>query len=123
MIKPVTDQNEILKDISKYLFLKRKRLFYLDGFDDVDGMQYGYGEQSDFTVVFTPDRFETQYPVGDVYVRNIKSDIPPMTDYKYEYFPLTDKKVQSSINDKDIETINTISAKFISVTENWLGES
>ena len=96
---------EILERPFQYLYLKRKRKFKLDNTEIV----YGDGEQTHYTVVFSPNVLETQYPLYDLEIRyrNLK---PISTDYKHEYFSLEDPDTQKHISEdtaKDIvESLN-----------------
>ena len=120
MIKPVTDIKTIERDPLNYIWLKRKRRFYLDAFEGVEGMMYGDGCQSDFTVVFSPDRLQTQYPFYQFQINQTKNLVHPTEDYKNEYFPLTDESVQSKLKPEDLDLIKILLSKFVRNQEDWL---
>lgn len=87
------DMEELYKKIKEnpfgYLYLKRKRKFTMGDTD----VEYGENEQSDFCVVFSPDCLDTQFPLTDTKVR-IGRCKPIVTEYKNEYFSLSDQEIQ-----------------------------
>lgn len=122
---PQTNIQDIEKNPFSYVWLRRKRRFILDGFDSSDTDIYSCepSEQSEYTVVFSPDRLETEYPFYHVHVKNLKNKSIVHETYKHEYFTLMDNKVQESLKPEDLDTIDILLSKFIREPENWLMQS
>lgn len=91
---------EILANPFQYLYLKRKRKFKLDNTEIV----YGEGEQTHYTVIFSPNVLENQYPIYDFEFR-YRGMKPVSTDYKHEYFSLNDPETQKHITEDIAKSI------------------
>jgi hypothetical protein len=106
---------KVTRNPMDYVFLRRKRKFKMD---DVD-VTYGADEQSDFTVVFSPDLLEHQYPLIDMHSHTISRKKPSVVDMKSEYFPASDPDVQKHINDEMSSKIVEILKTFL-VSGDWI---
>lgn len=78
---------DILKEPLKYLYLRRKRLFEINGEEDD---RYGEDEQDSFALVYSPDRLETQFPLRQFNIVLPRWVKPSTSDYKNEYFSVKD---------------------------------
>ncbi len=78
---------DIATEPLKYLYLRRKRLFEINGDDDE---RYGEGEQDSFALVYSPDRLETQFPLRQFNIVMPRWAKPSTSDYKNEYFSVAD---------------------------------
>lgn len=96
-----------------YLYLRRKRQFTMDDTKVV----YGEGEQTHYTVLFSPNKLEDQYPLYDLELRT-RSMKPNITEYKNEYFLMSDPDVQKHITDDTAKKIVDLLMIFIEF-EDW----
>jgi hypothetical protein len=84
------------------IYLRRKRRFTMGETDVI----YGDHEQTDFCVVFSPDKLDTQYPLMDITAKlGRQKPISVNTDYKHEYFPMSNSDVQSCIRQETASDI------------------
>ena len=105
-IQHIETPSNIATNYMDYLYLRRKRLFEINGEDDE---KYGEGEQDSFALVYSPDRLETQYPLGQFNINLPRWAKPCTHDYKSEYFSV--KELESNIDPMKSTPANRIYVK------------
>lgn len=80
---------DIATNYIDYLYLRRKRLLEINQEDDE---KYGEGEQDSFALVYSPDRLETEYPLGQYSIKLPRWAEPCTHNAKTEWFAVSDLK-------------------------------
>ena len=102
-----------------YVYLKRKRKFTMGSTD----VKYGAGEQTEFSVVLSPNGLENQYPLMDIQLHSIGKMKPIVTEYKNEYFSLADKDLQSKISEDTAKKIVDLVNIFLEMEDWYLSDA
>ena len=101
-----------------YLYLKRKRKFTMGDTD----VEYGEDSNSEFCVILSPDKLDNQFPLTDLKVRVGKTK-PVVTEYKNEYFSLSDKDLQSKISEDAAEKLVNLVNIFLEFEDWYLSDA